>query len=247
MEQVQFGFVRITQGTHKDKIARYIEDDEKGKVKITFSYDQDFLSWPVYSTISKKYISSDITLIDLVDRYYHVVHDLNRISLRGHPKIKKFSAKHNELINESHLIRVLLKDYTSPHHLQFKDKEKNIYIAGSFKDTLWINDMIAELSIDGWHICFNDHELHTQNDLDFIVNMCSNFIFVVSDHYQEIDMKREYSYILKMKTELQKITFVSLENESHILLKDSLLIHKDSEILRDDIKELENRLINHDL
>ena len=45
----QFGFVKIKSGTHKGRIARYIGHDEKGKAQITFSYDQDILTWPISS------------------------------------------------------------------------------------------------------------------------------------------------------------------------------------------------------
>ena len=108
----KFGFVKIKSGIHKGKIARYIGNDEKGKAHISFRYDQDFLSWPVYSQVPKSVLNDDISLIDIIDRYYDVVGDLNKISLKGHPKVKKYSAKHNELICESHLLRCLLKEYT---------------------------------------------------------------------------------------------------------------------------------------
>ena len=148
MKELKYGYVKIISGPNSNRIARYIEDDENGKAHISYGYDQDVIKWPIYLSITKKSLSNDISVIDLVDRYYDLSQELNKIAFRGHLKIKKFSAKHNELISESNLIRDILHQYTSISNLTFKNKEKNIYLSSSFKDNLLVNDLIGELFLD---------------------------------------------------------------------------------------------------
>lgn len=243
----QFGFVKIKSGTHKGRIARYIGHDEKGKAQITFSYDQDFLTWPISSQVSQNVLDDDISLIEIIDRYYDVVGDLNKISLKGHPKIKKYSAKHNELICESHLLRCLLKEYTAIHQLQFKEKETNIYMMSSFQDLLLVNDLIAELSFNHWHVCHNDHEIHHGYQLEQALYMCSQFVFVLSQHYDKKDMYQEYQEILAKKNDLQQVIIIALDQEIHINEDDLYIDRKsDSDTLRRKVIELEKRFINYD-
>ena len=243
----RFGFVKIKSGTHKGKIARYIGNDEKGKAHISFSYDQDFLSWPIYSQVSQSVLNDGISLIDIIDRYYDVVSDLNKISLKGHPKIKKYSTKHNELICESHLLRCLLKEYTAIHQLRFKEKETNIYLMSSFQDLFLVNDLIAELTLNHWHVCHYDHETQEAYQLEHALNICSQFVFVLSQHYNERDMHQEYQKILAEKTDLQQVTIVTLDQNIQ-LDEDYLYIDRksDSDTLRRKVIELEKRFVNYD-
>lgn len=242
----RYGFVKIKSGTYKGRIARYIGNDEKGKAQISFGYDQDFLTWPIYTQVPQSVLSDDISLVDIIDRYYDVVNDLNKISLKGHPKIKKYSAKYNELICESHLLRYLLKDYTSFHQLQFKQKETNVCILSSFQDLLFINDMIAELTFNKWHICLYDHETQGGYYLEQALNICSHFVFVLSKYYNESDMKQEYEYLLSQKTDLQQILIVTLDqlitNKNHLFIDRTC----DSDMLRRKVIELEKGFINYE-
>ena len=141
----------------------------------------------------------------------------------------------------------MLKEYTSIHQLQFKEKETNIYLMSSFQDLFVVNDLIAELSLNHWHICHYDHETQTAYHLEHALSMCSQFVFVLSQHYNERDMHQEYQEILEKKTDLQQVTFVTLDQDIQFN-EDSLYIDRksDSDTLRRKVLELEKRFMNYD-
>ena len=90
-------------------------------------------------------------------------------------------------------------------------------------------------------------QTQTAYHLEHALSMCSQFVFVLSQHYNERDIHQEYQEILEKKTDLQQVTFVTLDQDIQFN-EDSLYIDRksDSDTLRRKVLELEKRFMNYD-
>lgn len=215
-QPLEFGYVRILSGIAKGRIGRYLANDNKtGKAKVSFGYENDFLTFTSSSLFASASISNDITIQDLVDRYYIIVNELNRIDLRGHAKIKKYSAGHTSLITECNIVRGLLNEYSGLKYLNKMQFANNIVLLTSFQDILWCNDFVLDLEVKKFFTASVNHEIIFDNHekyLDEAMQICSNFIFVLSHHSCKSDwLTSDYKYMKnRIDSSKQKIHFVRI-------------------------------------
>ena len=215
-KSLEFGYVRILTGIAKGRIGRYLDvDNNTGKAKVSFGYENDFLTYTTSNLFASASISNDITKQDLIDRYYIIVNELNRIDLRGHARIKKYSAGHTSLITECNIVRGLLNEYLGFQHLNKMQFANNIALFMPFQDVLWCNDFILDLEIKKFSVAALNHEVLLDNHetyLDEAMQLCGNLIFVLSlEACKSNWLTSDYKYIKnRMDTGKQKIHFVKI-------------------------------------
>lgn len=203
MNDLQFGYVKILSGVSSGRIGRYVSDErDSGKAKINFGYQTDALSFQSYRNckiLSKASITNDISKLDLIERHFAIVRELESVDLKSNRKIRKHSAEHTEIITECNIIRGLLRERFSPALLQKRNARENVLMFCSFFDVVWLNDFALSWEEKGFHVAWDDHETWFADRagcLKDILDNCSTFIFVVSKHSsKEPWLKEEYHYL----------------------------------------------------
>lgn len=198
---LEYGYVKIVSGNDKGRIARYIKDDDTGKKAIiSFGYQIDELPYSTYKKVSHISLTNSFYKEDLLERYYDIIDDLKAIDIRGHKKIKKYSQEHNDLITECDLVRNLLREYFHISNLNNEEKQKNIIIFSSFKDTLWCNDFVLDLLNKKFNVGIINHELWNNDNLvEKALEKSNNFIFILSKNSKDENwFKTEYEHLKRI-------------------------------------------------
>lgn len=212
---LEFGYVRILSGLAKGRIGRHMGIDKStGKAKVSFGYENDFLTYTNGHLFAPASISNDINKQDLIDRYYIIVNELNKVDIRGHAKIKKYSAGHTSLITECNIVRGLLNEYISLKYLSKMKFVNNIIILMSFQDILWCNDFVLDLEMKKFFVAAIHHEVfYYEHDLDMALQLCSNFIFILSNYSTDSNwLASDYQYIKsRIDSSKQRIHFVRMD------------------------------------
>ncbi|MFV0396377.1 MAG: hypothetical protein ACK5LC_18665 [Coprobacillaceae bacterium] len=178
----EYGFVRIITGSTEGRIGRFIGwNEENTKVKVAFGYETDILPYVNYQYYSINSISNDISKQNVIDRYFEITQALKAIDVRGHAKIKKYSASHTSLITEYNIVRGLLQRVFQVSELDIHKNERNVVIIASTLDIVLINELALDLELKDFHVAIINQQLYLdtcKNELEYALSLANHYILM---------------------------------------------------------------------
>lgn len=215
------GYVLITRGKDKGRIGRYLSNDTKGNARVFFGYEGDFLNVlgvSNYGLYKENQLSNDITLENLIERYFDILVQLKAIQRFSHATVKRWSEEHTKLSLESGLVRTLVNSFLDVSRLNQNQKERNIFLSTSFFDTEFVHELVTEFSLMKLNIGLYNHESIYLNVLEKALENCQCFVFVISKENVFLSqMKEEIELLLNKGVPLERIILLELDSLSELM------------------------------
>jgi len=217
---LNYGYVIVTGTKAKGRIGRYkLADSETGKAIVYWSYEGDLFKYTNCSEFTLSNLSNDISLNDVVDRYFVMKNELLKIDMRAHSTIKKHSDTHKALMCEFNLICSLFMHMINNKCLSGENNNRNVFVFYSFLDNNFMYEFAADLEYKKFNVSAESHEItgEAMPYMNFILASYENIIFIISKNsIKEQWLKNEYVYCknrLDIKQQ-DKIKFVQIDNSA---------------------------------